>query len=48
MTYFAIERLRFGDKLVLNTEICDKCNIKTKDAHYKFIRVKSIKDQQNN
>lgn len=26
MTYFSIERLRFGDKLVLNTEICEKCN----------------------
>ncbi len=26
-------------------EICEKCNEPTKDAHYKFIKIKSIKNK---
>jgi rRNA maturation protein Nop10 len=25
-------------------EVCDKCRIKTKDAHYKFVKIKSEKE----
>ena len=29
-------------------DVCPVCSIKTQDAHYKFIKIKSIKNAQNN